>query len=152
MKILNEINPEVNLWKTPSKGRFFLNPRSDPILRPRDPQSGTLSDLWKIYKWKTISHGMPRWLEEASNSSRGFGKMKPTNKLSSEKTRIKLLLVKGIEVCCHCRIFVSPVLLKLGLEAHSILPANPSPCISFFGPPEKTLISSGLAVWLQTSG
>lgn len=152
MKILNEINPEVNLWKTASKGRFFFNPKSDPTLRPQVPRRGILSDLWKIHKWKTISHGMPRWLEEANNSLRGFGKVKPTNKLSSDKTHITLLLVKAIKGCCWCGIFFLQSSQSLAWKPHSIVLGQPKPMDLFFGPAGKTLISSGFAVWLQTPG
>lgn len=44
-KMLNEINPKVNLQKTASKGRIFFSLERDPILRPQDPQNGVFSDL-----------------------------------------------------------------------------------------------------------
>lgn len=90
---------------------------------------------------------MPRGLEEASNSLRGFGKTnKPTNKLSSEKNPHHVAVCKRDQGLLLLRDFFSPVLLKLVLEAHSIVLGQPKPMDLFFGPPGKTIISSGFAV------
>lgn len=76
---------------------------------------------------------------------RGFGKMKPTDKPSSKNTH-HFVVGKSDQGLLLLWDFVSPVLLKLGLEAHSILLGQPKPMNLFFGPTGKTLISSGFAV------
>lgn len=76
----------------------------------------------------------------------GSGKIKRNNKLSSEKPSHHIAVGKSDKGPLLLWDFLSPLLLKLGLEAHSILLGQPKPTDLFFGPTGKTLISSSFAV------